>query len=399
MTEAARMSAGALSGIRVIDLSRLLPGPYCSMMLGDLGAEVIKIEEPGVGDPLRTWPPKLEREGAYFLALNRNKKSLTLNLKSTRGKEILIDLAKKSDVVLEGFRPGVMDKLGLGYNDLKKVNPRIIVCSISGYGQDDPWVKKAGHDVNCLSIAGLEAFTGTKEGKPIIPGTQIADIGGGGMLAAFCILAAIIAREKSGTGQYIDIAMLDGALASSVFSVAKYFVDGKNPKPANELLTGRFACYNIYRTKDGRYMSLGALEPKFWSAFCNAIGREELIKDQFTAGRKAEELISEIEKVFLERTRDEWVELLKNVDCCCEPVNNFDEAFSHPQVVSRNMVAEIEHSAEGKIRLMNFPGKFSETPATIKSVAPTLGEHTKEILRELGVTDQEIKELEREKNI
>ena len=393
------MSVGALSGIRVLDLSRLLPGPYCSMMLGDLGADVIKIEEPGRGDYIRDVPPRLKQNSASFLAVNRNKKSITLNLKSIRGRNIFLDLVKGADVVLEGFRPGVMNKLRIGFKDLEKANPRIIVCSISGYGQYGPYVNRAGHDVNYLSVAGVLGFTGTKEGRPIIPGVQIADIGGGGMLAAYCILAAIIGREKTGKGQYIDISMMDGAMAWLPLYAGKYFADGKIPTPSSERLTGQFACYNMYKTKDGRYMSLGALEPQFWSAFCKVIGRDEFIPIQFAQGKKAEELIDELEKIFLERTREEWVELLRDTDCCCEPVNNFDEAFSHPQVVARNMLCEMEHPAEGTIRQINFPGKFSDTPAQMRLAPPALGQHTEEILTELGMTSEEIATLAKEKVI
>lgn len=393
------MTVGALSGIRVIDLSRLLPGPYCSMMLADLGAEVIKIEEPGRGDYLRDFPPKQKEDSAFFLAVNRNKKSMTLNLRSARGREILFDLVKDADVVLEGFRPGVIDKLGIGYKDLEKVNPMIVVCSISGYGQDGPYVNKAGHDMNYLSIAGITGITGTRDGKPVLPGIQIADVGGGGMLAAYCILAAIIGRDRVGKGQYIDISMMDGAMAWLCMYAGKYFADGRTPRPSNELLTGQFACYNVYKTSDGRYISLGALEPQFWVAFCEAVEREDWIKEQYAGGERKEELIAEVGELFLAHTREEMAEFLKDVDCCCEPVNNFDEAFSHPQVVHRNMVVEMDHPVEGKIRQLNFPGKFSETPAELKTPPPTLGEHTEEILKELGMTDEEITGLKEEKVI
>lgn len=393
-----KMSIDALSGIRVLDLSRLLPGPYCSMMLGDLGADVIKVEEPGIGDYMRGFSPKLKTESAFFLAVNRNKKSMTLNLKTEYGKTIFIDLVKKADVVLESFRPGTMEKLEIGYHKLQEANPKIIVCSISGYGQDGPYVKKAGHDINYLSVAGVAKLTGTKNGKPIMPGIQIADIGGG-MLAAYSILAAIIAREKTGKGQYIDISMTDGAMAWSTMYAAKYFSDGKAPKPSAELLTGQFACYNIYKTKDGGYMSLGALEPKFWSSFCKAVGREDLIPVQMAECERAERLISEVKKIFLEHTKDEWIRLLKDADCCCEPVNSFDETFSNPQVIHRKMICEIEHPKEGTIRQIGFPCKFSATPARIKLAPPALGQHTEEILKKLGKTDKEITDLKREKVI
>ncbi len=392
------MSFDALSGIRVLDLSRLLPGPYCSMMLGDLGAEIIKVEEPGRGDYIRYYLPKLKAESAFFLALNRNKRSMTLNLKSERGKKIFIDLVKNVDVVLESFRPGVMEKLGIGYKKLQKSNPKIIVCSISGYGQDGPYAEKAGHDINYLSIAGITGLTKTKDGKPVIPGIQIADIGGG-MMAAYCILAAIIDREKTGKGQYIDISMTDAAMTWSTMYLGKYFADGKIPKPSSELLTGQFACYNIYKTKDGGYMSLGALEPQFWSAFCKAIGMEDMIPRQMDEGEKAEKLISEVKKVFLEHTKDEWIELLKDVDCCCEPVNSFDEMLSDPQIIHRKMICEIEHPKEGTIRQINFPGKFSATPARVRLSPPALGQHTEEILKKLGETNKEIVNLRKEKVI
>lgn len=392
-------SNSALSGIRVLDLTRLLPGPYCSMMLADLGAEVIKVEEPGKGDYIRDFAPKLKQDSAFFLAINRNKKSITLDLKKDRGKEIFFSLVKDADVVIEGFRPGVMDKLGVGYRTLAEINPQVVFCSISGYGQDGPFVKRAGHDLNYLSIAGIIGFTGGKDRKPVIPGVQIADIGGGAILSAFCILAAIIAREKTGRGQYIDISMMDGALSWLSMYAGKFFADGISPRPADEMLNGKFACYNIYKTKDDRYVSLGALEPQFWSAFCRAIEREDLIEKQYASGKAAEELIGEIAKIVLTRTKDQWVDYLKDVDCCFEPVNTFGETFSHPQVMHRNMVLEVEHPVEGKIRQLNFPGKFSETPAQIRSAPPILGEHTEEILKDMGITEEEIKDLVREKII
>lgn len=393
------MPKRALSGLRILDLTRLLPGPYCTMMLADLGAEVVKIEEPGRGDYMREWPPKLKKESVFFLAVNRNKKSLTLDLKTNRGREIFLELVKGADVVVEGFRPGVIEKLGIGYKDLKEVNPGIIVCSISGYGQDGPFAQKAGHDWNYLSIAGIGGFTGTKEGKPVIPGVQIADIGGGALLSAFCILATVISRGKTGKGQYIDVAMMDGALAWACVHAGKYFVDGESPAPSKEMVTGQFACYNVYKTKDGRYMSLGALETQFWSAFCKAVGRDDLIMEHYALGKRADEVIAVVESIFAKHTREEWIRLLEDVDCCCEPVNNFDETFSHPQVLHRNMIVEMVHPTEGKIRMLNFPGKFSETPAEMIMPPPSLGQHTRDILGGLGMAEEEIAELAKKKII
>jgi|LDZU01.1.fsa_nt_gi crotonobetainyl-CoA:carnitine CoA-transferase CaiB-like acyl-CoA transferase len=393
------MSSSALSGVRVLDLSRLLPGPYCSMMLADLGAEVIKIEEPGKGDYARNFPPKVNRESVYYLPVNRNKKSLTLNLKTNTGKDIFLNLVKKSDVVLESFRPGVMHRLGIGYEILSNVNSKIILCSISGYGQDGPYAKKAGHDVNYLSIAGILGVNGTKDGKPIIPGVQFADIGGGGLLSAFCIVSALFAREKNAVGQHIDVSMMDGVFSWLCTHAGKYYFDRMLPQPSNEMLSGQFACYNVYKTKDNKYLSLGALEPQFWSAFCRAIGRVDFIERQFERGEKAKKTIEHVSEILLTRSRDEWMKLLENVDCCCEPVNNFEEAFNHPQIKHRNMFVEMDHPTEGIICQINFPAKFSKTPAEIRTPPPSLGQNTEEILGDLGICKKEIDLLKRKKII
>lgn len=271
---------GPIKGLKMLDLSRLLPGPYCSLLLADLGMEVLKVEEPGQGDYIRKIGPIRRKESAYFLAVNRNKKSMTLDLKMEESKEIFYRLTQSYDIVLESFRPGVMDRLGIGYEELKKRNPHVILCSLSGYGQSGPYRERSGHDINYIGLGGILEITGQRNGPPIIPGVQIADIGGG-MMAAIAILAAVIHREKTGEGQFLDISMLDGIISWLSVLAGKYFVDENLPQRGNMRITGRYACYQVYQTKDGRYMSLGALEEKFWKNFCEALGREDLIPKQF----------------------------------------------------------------------------------------------------------------------
>jgi len=382
-----------LEGIKVLDLSRLLPGPFCSMLLADMGAEVIKIEAPGVGDYIRWWDPKLGNNSGMHVVLNRNKKSLTLNLKSETGKEIFRGLAKLSDVILEGFRPGVMDKLNLGYENLSELNPKIVYCAISGYGATGPISKKAGHDINFLALNGLLSYNGI-DGKPTVPGVQIGDMGGGGLLAAFAILAAIIAREKTGKGQFIDISMTDGAMVWNCLRFGNWIADGTIPAPGDGMLNGGFACYNVYETKDGKFMALGALEPQFWSAFCQAVNRPDLdTPEYFKPGDHQKELIQELSRIFRTRTRAEWVEFLKDVDCCCEPVLNLEEASNSKMSRERGMIVEMEHHQWGKYLQLGIPCKFSETPGNILTHAPELGEHTDEILSDLGFSPEEIEQL------
>lgn len=390
------MQESALKGIRILDLSRLLPGPLCSMMLADLGAEVIKIEEPGLGDWIRYAPPMLKENSSYYLSLNRNKKSMTLDLRREKGRAIFLDMVKEADVVIDGFRPGVMKKLGLSYDILRHVNKNIIMCAISGYGQEGPYAKRAGHDLNYISIAGVASVTGLRDGRPVQPGIQVADIAAGSMMAAFSILAAVIARQRIGKGQFIDVSMMDGTMAFLSLYGAGYFAGGGVPAPAREHLNGQFACYNIYRTADDRYLALGALEGNFWTEFCRAVAREDWIALQYVTGQEGHDLVDEVQNLFLTKTREQWLEFLKDVDCCCEPVNTVEEAFRHPQVVHRKLVMEMDHPVEGKIRQLNFAGKFSETPAAIRTPPPGLGEHTDEILKKIGVSDEEIAVLRTE---
>ena len=388
--------AGPLTGMKILDLSRLLPGPYCSLMLGDLGADVLKIEDPKLGDYMRWWGPRVNKQSAFFLMVNRNKKSMKLNLKTDWGRDIFFRLVRQHDVLLEGFRPGVMERLGLGYEALKEENPGLIYCAITGYGHTGPYRDRAGHDLNYLSLAGVLGTIGPKGGPPVIPGVQIADIGGGAMLAALGILAAYIARQETGKGQFIDVSMLDGSFAWLTVPLGKTLADGEDPKPGDSFLTGRYACYRIYETKDGRYMGLGALEPQFWEAFCKLVNREDLVGYQFAEGKKQTHLISEVSGIFKEKTRQEWIGFLKDTDCCCEPVNSVSEALMDSQLLAREMILEADHPTEGRLKQIGIPVKFSETPGSLRLAPPNHGEHTQEILKGLGYEDEEIGRMEEE---
>jgi crotonobetainyl-CoA:carnitine CoA-transferase CaiB-like acyl-CoA transferase len=390
---------GFLTGQKMLDLSRLLPGPYCSLLLADLGMEVLKVEDPEQGDYMRKMNPIQKKESAYFLSLNRNKKSMTLNLKNEEGKEIFYKLIESHDIVLESFRPGVMDRLGIGYHELKKRNPRVIFCSLSGYGQDGPYRERSGHDINYIGLGGILELTGMKNSPPIPPSVQIADIGGGGMMATIAILAAIIHREKTGEGQYLDVSMLDGVISWLSMVAGKYFFDEELPKRGEMPSTGRFACYQVYPTKDGRYMSLGALEHKFWKNFCEMTGRQELIQKQFIEGEEQLRLIEEIQKLFKTKTQKEWIDFFKKADACCEPILTLEEVFHHPQVLYRQMVKEVEHPAEGKIRQVGHPIKSSQFDFEVRIPPPAWGEHTMEVLKAIGYSEEEIKHFKEVKAI
>jgi crotonobetainyl-CoA:carnitine CoA-transferase CaiB-like acyl-CoA transferase len=390
---------GLLKELKMLDLSRLLPGPYCSLLLADLGMEVLKVEDLEQGDYTRMLGPIRKKDSANFLALNRNKKSMKLNLKVKEGKKIFYKLIQSYDIVLESFRPGVLDRLGIGYQELKKRNSRVILCSLSGYGQDGPYRERSGHDINYIGLGGVLEITGQKNGDPILPGVQIADIGGGGMMAAIAILAATVHREKTGEGQFLDISMMDGVVSWLSMHAGKYFMDGDLPKRGDMHLTGRYACYHIYATKDERYISLGAMEQKFWKNFCEAIGRRDLVYKQYIEGEEQLRVIEEIQKLFKTKTQKEWVDFFKNVDACGEPILTFEEVFQHPQVLHRQMVMEYEHPVEGKIRQVGNPIKSSQFPFEIRTPSPAWGEHTMEVLKAIGYSEEEIKHFKEVKAI
>ena len=386
----------ALAGVRILDLSRLLPGPFCTMLLADFGADVLKVEEPLRGDYIREWYPRIGRNSGFHVVLNRNKRSLTLNLKSLAGREIFRQLARQADVVLEGFRPGVMARLGLDYGSLRAINPRLIYGSLSGYGDSGPRFQRAGHDINYLALSGVLSYSG-RDGRPTLPGVQIADLGGGALLAAFSIALALLVRERQGEGQYLDIAMLDGSFLWNCLRWGKYLADGEIPRPGDDLLNHGFACYNLYETRDGRYMSLGAIEPQFWKAFCAAAAQPEWARSNYLEpGPHQGPLIEAVAALFKQRTQAEWVAHFAHHDCCCEPVLNLEEASRDSQILARQLVVDLMHQSWGAYRQLGVAAKFSRTPGTLRHPAPELGEHTGTILRELGYGPEQVAELRRQ---
>ena len=390
--------SGALEGIRVLDLSRLLPGGFCSLLLADFGAEVLKVEDTGMGDYIRWSPPYHEgaeesAKSALFLSLNRGKRSIRLNLKEEAGREVLLKLVRDYDVLLESFRPGVMERLGVGYERLREVNPGLVYCAISGYGQDGPYTARSGHDMNYLGLNGLLGLTGDAGGPPVQSAGQIADLGGGALMGAFGILAALRERERSGEGQLVDVSMFDGSLSWLAMVAAKYLCDGEAPERGDGELSGRLVCYRPYECADG-WVTLGALEPKFWQAWCRGVGREDLIEKQFE--RPGSETHAEVERIFAERTRDEWHAFAEEHDCCLEPVLGLGEALESELVRAREMVVEVEQPGTDGVRLLGVPVKLSRTPGAPAGPGPTLGEHSREVLEGLGYSGGEIDAMEAE---
>lgn len=381
-----------LDGVRVIDLSRLLPGPYCTMLLADLGAEIIKIETPGLGDYMRLIPPFVENKetgetiSAAYLMVNRNKKSVALNFRNVRGKEILVRLVRDADVVLESFRPGAVAKWGIGYDALRAINPRLVYCSLSGYGQSGPYKDRAGHDLNYVALNGLLAANGAAGGPPIPPAVQIADLSGG-MFAAISILAALVGRGKTGAGQYLDVSLFDGALSWAGTMIGGTYAAGRKTERGKMQLNGGMACYNVYETRDGQFITIGAIEPHFWSAFCKAVGRDEL-----NARQQEHEAIPEVAAIFKTRTLDEWLALFKTIDACIEPVRDFSAVFNDPHIKHRGLIAQMDVPGIGKIPQVGSVFVFAQNTST---PPPRLGEHTRDILRSLEIGDEEIGELER----
>ncbi|MCL7454368.1 MAG: CoA transferase [Anaerolineae bacterium] len=372
---------------RLLDLSRLFPGPYCARIFADWGFEVIKIEPPGGGDWARHVPPldASSGQGLLFRALNRGKKSLSLNLKSDQGRAILLQLVEGADVLLEGFRPGVMARLGVGYEALSAANPGLVYCSLSGYGPRGPYRDRAGHDLNYVGLAGLLDLTGPRDGPPVLLGAPVADLSGA-LWAAVGILLALLEREQTGQGQRVDASLLGGALSCMSPAVAQ--TQGGEPleRGAGDL-TGGVVCYNIYATADGGYVTLSALEPAFWAAFCGAADREDLLDQQFAPAVDGEPAYESLRALFRTRSRQAWIEALQGVDACCEPVYTVEEALASPPVQALGMA-----SLQGLLPPLHFSGRDAPSPQP----APALGQHTSELLAQLGYDAPMVARLQEE---
>lgn len=387
--------AGPLTSLKVLDFSALLPGPFGTLILADLGADVLRVESPTRPDMVRMLPPMDENISAVHGYLNRSKRSVAVDLKKPEGVELIKQLVKDYDIVVEQFRPGVMSRLGVGYDTLKEINPGLIYCAITGYGQDGPYRDRAGHDMNYLSIAGMTGYNGRRDSGPAPMAFQVADVAGGSCHAVMAILAAVIHRQQTGEGQFVDISMTDAAFALHALSAPQALVGGEDPELERTQLNGG-SFYDCYETSDGRWFSVGGLEPQFFMQFCQAIGRPDL------AGRglaMAPEIVAEVKSGIAEamkqKTFSEWQDIFAEIDSCTEPVLTLTEAISHPQIQARNMVVDVPTPSGASQKQIASPFKFSVTQPEYRRTGGQLGEHTAEVLAEQGFSEQDIEALKK----
>ncbi len=391
----------ALEGIRILDLSAMPPASTATMYLADLGAEVLKIELPIKEMPLGALsdpsPPVQDEPGvriAAYNALNRNKKSVGLNLKSPQGNEIFLKLAKDADVIFESFRPGVVSRLGIDYEVVKKINPRIIYCSLSGYGQDGPYAQMPGHDINYAAIGGALNLIGEIDGPPVIPLNIVGDSAGGTLHAVIGILVALMGRQQTGQGQYVDVSMTDGVISMLGLLSVWHFMSGMIPQRGTIYgAATAYPQYTVYKTKDGSYLAIGCLEPHFWANLCKELGKEEFIPAPMELGENSEQMRAGMQQILLTKTSDEWFTRLASKNIPISKVPAINEVFADPQVLARKMLLELDHPTLGKVNQVGIPIKFSETPGEVRSFAPFLGQHTDEMLGELGYSNEERQQL------
>lgn len=384
-SEGESRSSGPLAGVKILDMTRLLPGAYATALLADLGAEVIKVERPGEGDPMRVSDVKIGNSSAFTWITDRNKRSIALDLTDPDAVEAIKKLAAGCDIALESFRPGVADRLGIGYEALSKVNPALVYCSITGYGQTGPLRDEPGHDLNYIGRAGLLATTG-RDGEPVIPSIQVADLAGGALFSAVGVLACLEGARRTGRGDHVDISMTHGAFALQTIDIAGWLASGSVPKMGAGFLVGSVPCYQVYACADGRYLTVGALEPQFWRALCEALGRTDQLDKAFVP-----EAIADWQEFFASRPRDEWLEMLDGVDTCVGPVNDLAEAIADPQLAHREAVVDID-GPTGKVGQVTSPIRLRERDQTI-SAAPEVGADTVEVLREFGLSAQEVERM------
>ncbi|MCX8122677.1 MAG: CoA transferase [Spirochaetes bacterium] len=381
-----------LQNLKILDFTYLLPGPYGTMMLADLGANIIKVENPNNPDMLRMLPPFVNGISAVYAHINRGKKSLALDLKSPESKDIIYSLVKEYDIIIEQFRPGVLEKLGFGYNDLKNINPSIIYCSLTGYGQTGSYAQRAGHDINYMALSGVDSFSGKKDTGPALHGIQIADIASGAKNMVIAVLAAYIKRQSTGKGDYIDISITDGVFAMTAFTTGAYLEGEPLPKPETQMLNGG-GIYDYYATSDGRFLSVGPIEPKFFQTFCEAIGYTEILQNVDFSPESVQNHKKKIAAIIASQPLSYWITVFSKIDACVEPVRTLEEAIHNPPLSERDMIVTIRSNSGTTFSQIGNPIKFSSDTYIASFAGVPLGYNNDEILMSIGYNDDTIKQL------